>query len=80
MTRDPICLTSIVSVGYVYDVLKQCKHDSFPIVETDTDDEPNGILLGAVPRKILCTLILYRAFGYYDKKITFYLNPLLYMI
>lgn len=68
MTRDPICFTTFVSVGHVYDVLKECKHESFPIVDTDSNDEPNRTLLGTVPRKILCTLILYKAFGYYDKK------------
>lgn len=68
MTRDPICLTTIVSVGQVYDILKQCKHDSFPIVGINNDGEPNTTLLGTVPRKILCTLLSHKAFGYYDSR------------
>jgi CBS domain-containing protein len=52
MTRDPICFTSIVSVGHVYDTLKDWKHHSFPIVDVDADGEPNYILLGTVPRKV----------------------------
>jgi CBS domain-containing protein len=52
MTRDPICFTSIVSVGHVYDTLKDWKHHSFPIIDVDAHDEPNYILLGTVPRKV----------------------------
>lgn len=53
MTRDPICFTSIVSVGHVYDTLKHWKHHSFPIVDVDANDEPNYVLLGTVPRKVV---------------------------
>jgi CBS domain-containing protein len=51
MTRDPICFTSIVSVGHVYDTLKNYQHHAFPITDVEMHEGP-GILLGTVPRKV----------------------------
>jgi hypothetical protein len=58
MTRDPVCFPAIVSVGYVYDTLKLCRHHSFPITDREEigreeeGDRGYGRLLGTVPRKV----------------------------
>jgi chloride channel 7 len=58
MGENVIFLRPVEKVGVVYDILKSCKHTTFPVV--DTDD--GGVLFGTIGRNALCVLLKQRAF------------------
>mmetsp|Transcript_7658 Transcript_7658/g.12914 ORF Transcript_7658/g.12914 Transcript_7658/m.12914 type:complete len:286 (+) Transcript_7658:3-860(+) len=72
MTPAPICFPPLVSVFEVFDLLQRNNHHAFPVVgraslKGDEDSGPE-VLLGMVPRKVICVLLKHRAIGYYDEK------------
>jgi hypothetical protein len=52
MTKRPICLPPIVTVGEVYDVLRKRRHHCFPVAAVDSKGNPTGVLIGSVARKV----------------------------
>jgi chloride channel 7 len=59
MSTEVKCLRPVERAGVVYDLLRSCKHGSFPIVDTAS----GGTLYGTASRYMLCTLLQRRAFG-----------------
>ena len=59
MSTEVKCLRPVERAGVVYDLLRSCKHNSFPIVDTAS----GGTLYGTASRYMLCTLLQRRAFG-----------------
>mmetsp|Transcript_3666 Transcript_3666/g.5472 ORF Transcript_3666/g.5472 Transcript_3666/m.5472 type:complete len:899 (-) Transcript_3666:97-2793(-) len=59
MSTDVKCLRPVERAGIVYDLLKSCQHNCFPIVDTTS----GGTLFGTASRSMLCTLLQRRAFG-----------------
>jgi chloride channel 7 len=59
MCTDVKCLRPIERAGVVYDLLRNCSHGTFPIV--DSDD--SGTLYGTASRDMLCTLLQRKAYG-----------------
>eukprot|EP00595_Chromulina_sp_UTEXLB2642_P002816 CAMPEP_0196768430 /NCGR_PEP_ID=MMETSP1095-20130614/42743_1 /TAXON_ID=96789 ORGANISM="Chromulina nebulosa, Strain UTEXLB2642" /NCGR_SAMPLE_ID=MMETSP1095 /ASSEMBLY_ACC=CAM_ASM_000446 /LENGTH=419 /DNA_ID=CAMNT_0042138009 /DNA_START=1457 /DNA_END=2716 /DNA_ORIENTATION=- len=57
MARPVITLNEINRVGAIYDILRNTKHNGFPIVGKD------GHLRGLILRKHLCSLLKLRAFS-----------------
>eukprot|EP00591_Stephanopyxis_turris_P010871 CAMPEP_0195509810 /NCGR_PEP_ID=MMETSP0794_2-20130614/2637_1 /TAXON_ID=515487 /ORGANISM="Stephanopyxis turris, Strain CCMP 815" /LENGTH=800 /DNA_ID=CAMNT_0040637115 /DNA_START=515 /DNA_END=2914 /DNA_ORIENTATION=- len=62
MSTDVKCLRPVERAGVVYDLLRTCKHSTFPIVDTTS----GGTLYGTASRSMLCTLLQRRAFGQPD--------------
>lgn len=58
MTRKPICFPPIVTVGKVYDVLRNRRHHCFPVVAVDSRGNPTGVLMGSVARKVSTFFLL----------------------
>eukprot|EP00592_Proboscia_alata_P028268 CAMPEP_0194446072 /NCGR_PEP_ID=MMETSP0176-20130528/128221_1 /TAXON_ID=216777 /ORGANISM="Proboscia alata, Strain PI-D3" /LENGTH=994 /DNA_ID=CAMNT_0039272717 /DNA_START=152 /DNA_END=3137 /DNA_ORIENTATION=- len=56
---DVKCLRPVERAGVVYDLLRSCRHGTFPIVDTAS----GGTLYGTASRSMLCTLLQRRAFG-----------------
>lgn len=46
-------------VGTIIDILKSCKHSSFPVIDTKDDN----VLYGTITSRILCKLLKQRCFG-----------------
>jgi chloride channel 7 len=72
MTRAPICFPPLVSVYEVFDLLQRNNHHAFPVVgkayaKSGMNTGPD-VLLGMVPRKVICVLLKHRAIGFYDEK------------
>lgn len=59
MSTEVKCLRPVERAGVVYDLLQQCGHGTFPIV----DMASGGTLYGTASRYMLCTLLQRRAFG-----------------
>lgn len=59
MSTEVKCLRPVERAGVVYDLLRSCKHGTFPIVDTAS----GGTLYGTASRYMLCTLLQRRAFG-----------------
>jgi len=59
MNTDVKCIRPVERAGVVYDLLKNCSHGTFPIVDTSS----GGTLYGTASRSMLCTLLKRRAFG-----------------
>ena len=59
MSTDVKCLRPVERAGVVYDLLRNCSHGTFPIVDTAS----SGTLFGTASRDMLCTLLKRRAFG-----------------
>lgn len=59
MSTEVKCLRPVERAGVVYDLLRSCKHGTFPIVDVAS----GGTLYGTASRSILCTLLQRRAFG-----------------
>jgi chloride channel 7 len=59
MSTDVKCLRPVEHAGIVYDLLRSCQHNCFPIVDTTS----GGTLFGTASRSMLCTLLQRRAFG-----------------
>jgi len=59
MSTEVKCLRPVERAGVVYDLLRACKHGTFPIVDTAS----GGTLYGTASRYMLCTLLQRRAFG-----------------
>jgi chloride channel 7 len=59
MSTDVKCLRPVERAGVVYDLLRNCSHGTFPIVDTAS----SGTLYGTAARSMLCTLLQRRAFG-----------------
>lgn len=59
MSTEVKCLRPVERVGVVYDLLRSCKHGTFPIVDTAS----GGTLYGTASRYMLCTLLQRGAFG-----------------
>jgi hypothetical protein len=59
MTKNPVCMQTVVNVGELVECLETVKHNCFPIVDTQHGD----ILVGTVLRKVLCMLLKVRAFS-----------------
>jgi chloride channel 7 len=59
MSTEVKCLRPVERAGVVYDLLRSCKHGTFPIVDTAS----GGTLYGTAGRNMLCTLLQRRAFG-----------------
>lgn len=59
MTKRPKYVTPIMTVGKLYDILKQGRHHCYPVV----DEKDSKVLVGTVMRKVICTLIKNKAFG-----------------
>jgi len=62
MSTEVKCLRPVERAGVVFDLLRTCKHATFPIVETTS----GGTLYGTASRYVLCTLLQRRAFGLPD--------------
>jgi len=62
MSSNVKCLRPVERAGVVYDLLRRCNHNTFPIVETSS----GGTLYGTASRHVLCTLLQRRAFGLPD--------------
>lgn len=60
MGDNVIFFRPVEKVGTVVDVLKSCGHSTFPVV--DTEDNEN-ILFGTIFRHEICALLKNRAFG-----------------
>jgi chloride channel 7 len=63
MSTEVKCLRPVERAGVVYDLLRSCKHGSFPIVDTAS----GGTLYGTASRYMLNTLLQRRAFGSPDE-------------
>ena len=69
MTKTPICLNGLVRVGDVVELLKECQHNCFPVVDRGSGQQSpcvagtNGILVGTVSRRVICMVIKHRAFS-----------------
>lgn len=59
MSTEVKCLRPVERAGVVYDLLVNCGHGNFPIVDTAS----GGTLYGTAGRAMLCTLLQRRAFG-----------------
>ncbi|KAJ1434290.1 chloride channel [Ochromonadaceae sp. CCMP2298] len=59
MTKRPFYLLPIMKVGDIYDVLEKAKHNCYPIVASDENNQ----LLGTVLRKTICSLLRHKAFA-----------------
>lgn len=59
MSTEVKCLRPVERAGVVYDLLLNCGHGNFPIVDTAS----GGTLYGTAARSMLCTLLQRRAFG-----------------
>jgi chloride channel 7 len=59
MSTEVKCLRPVERAGVVYDLLRSCSHQTFPIVDTAS----GGTLYGTACRSMLCTLLQRRAFG-----------------
>jgi len=59
MSPDVKCLRPVEKVGVIYDLLTECQHNCFPVV----DIRAGSVLVGTVLRKLLCVLVQQRAFG-----------------
>jgi len=59
MSTDVKCLRPVERVGVVYDLLRNCSHGTFPVVDTAS----SGTLFGTASRDMLCTLLQRKAFG-----------------
>jgi len=59
MSTDVKCLRPVERAGVVHDLLRSCRHGTFPIVDTSS----GGTLYGTASRSTLCTLLQRRAFG-----------------
>jgi H+/Cl- antiporter ClcA len=59
MSTEVKCLRPVERAGVIYDLLKNCGHHTFPIVDTVS----GGTLYGTASRYMLCTLLQRRAFG-----------------
>eukprot|EP00633_Aureoumbra_lagunensis_P000819 CAMPEP_0197301608 /NCGR_PEP_ID=MMETSP0890-20130614/50508_1 /TAXON_ID=44058 ORGANISM="Aureoumbra lagunensis, Strain CCMP1510" /NCGR_SAMPLE_ID=MMETSP0890 /ASSEMBLY_ACC=CAM_ASM_000533 /LENGTH=414 /DNA_ID=CAMNT_0042780955 /DNA_START=1226 /DNA_END=2470 /DNA_ORIENTATION=- len=60
MTADPRIFPPLCKVGELYDVLRACRHESFPVV---SDPHGDRQLLGTVLRRTLCMVLYHRAFA-----------------
>ena len=76
MTKDPISVRPVVRVGEIYDILRQCPHNCFPVIVQDGEasrgatsdnrqavDRPREVFCGTVLRKVISTLIKHKAFA-----------------
>lgn len=59
MNPEPRCLPPLVRVGEVYDMLRSCRHESFPVVSNLGERQ----LAGTVLRRTLCMTLFHRAFA-----------------
>mmetsp|Transcript_31009 Transcript_31009/g.40954 ORF Transcript_31009/g.40954 Transcript_31009/m.40954 type:complete len:814 (+) Transcript_31009:234-2675(+) len=59
MSVDVKCLRPVEKVGVIYDLLTDCSHNCFPVV----DIKSGSVLVGTVLRKLLTVLIQQKAFG-----------------
>lgn len=59
MSTDVKCLRPVERAGVVYDLLRNCSHGTFPVVDTAS----SGTLFGTASRDMLCTLLKRKAFG-----------------
>jgi len=59
MSTEVKCLRPVERAGVIYDLLKKCRHNTFPIVDTSS----GGTLYGTMSRNTLCILMQRRAFG-----------------
>ena len=59
MSTEVKCLRPVEKAGVVYDLLLNCSHGTFPIVDITS----GGTLYGTASRYMLCTLLQRRAFG-----------------
>jgi len=59
MSPDVKCLRPIEKVGVIFDLLTDCNHNCFPVVDTKN----KGVLVGTVLRKLLTMVISKQAFG-----------------
>lgn len=59
MSTDVKCLRPVERAGVVYDLLRNCSHGTFPVVDTAS----SGTLFGTASRDMLCTLLKRGAFG-----------------
>mmetsp|Transcript_687 Transcript_687/g.965 ORF Transcript_687/g.965 Transcript_687/m.965 type:complete len:937 (-) Transcript_687:8-2818(-) len=59
MSTDVKVLRPVERAGVVYDLLRNCSHGTFPIVDTTS----SGTLFGTASRDMLCTLLQRKAFG-----------------
>ena len=77
MSTDVKCLRPVERVGVLYDLLRNCSHGTFPVVDTAS----SGTLFGTASRDMLCTLLKRKAFGCpdvlsdYDKTAALSLGP-----
>jgi len=60
MCPDPRSFPPLCKVGHVYDVLRSCRHECFPVVD---DPDCDRQLLGTVLRRTLCMIIYHRAYA-----------------
>ena len=59
MCPEPLVLLPLVKVGDVFDTLRSCRHECFPVVRDATTNQ----LTGTVLRRTLCLLMHHRAYA-----------------
>ncbi|XP_055385312.1 H(+)/Cl(-) exchange transporter 7 [Condylostylus longicornis] len=65
MSRNVVCFNMKEKARHIYEVLKNCKHNGFPVVEKiDGDNRTNGRLCGIILRYQLIVILLQ---GYFEE-------------
>lgn len=59
MSAEPRMLPPLVRVGEVYDILRSCRHECFPVVSNLEERQ----LAGTILRRTLCMTLFHRAFA-----------------
>jgi chloride channel 7 len=60
MTAGVITTEEIITVGDALDILQNCSHQYFPVVESKVG---SNILCGIIARKVMCALIKHKAYS-----------------
>lgn len=72
MNLPVVCFTMKESVAYIYDQLKNCKHNGFPIVEdVQGTNRSNGRICGMILRSQLIVILMNK---YYDENKKYWEN------
>jgi len=63
MSRNVICFNMKEKAKYIYEVLRSCKHNGFPVVkDVEESDRSHGRLCGIILRSQLIVILLQRYF------------------